>query len=280
MENPNEPIENSESESEIQPQQNSTLNDEPMTNTQPQKDNSCEKEKCPGDGLFEEFKKIYFYSNKGKEEDRKKGEGEDYIEKRTVLMDMAKSYRTMIEMENKLYNDRTLWFIHCNGFLIAALGLMLANNKDINPLLMIFITLVFTFFGCILAQKFSREIIKGRHGSWYLRERWRCFLREFFGYQKDKHINLTRDFYIPPITGLSEADHEAFELLDEKEKQKNPELGQDQKNWVTLCKKEKFTKCSVPVFNSIFESIEKKWMYLGGIVTVLQDKINDVRGNA
>jgi hypothetical protein len=186
----------------------------------------------------DEFEKIY-------------GDDLKYKERRTVLMNMAKSYREMFEAESKLYHERSLRLMHYNGFLLAALGLILASNKDFHPGFLICTTLLFVLLGCIFGQKHKQSIIAGLKADWYLCEKWKKFLIKFFDYPEN--INLTRDFYIPPIYGMSNYD----DKFNDKEED----------SWVKICPNDVYERNKFePLISCCFRKMTN--MHFGDIVTV------------
>jgi len=179
------------------------------------------KTNSPGSGdkddLIKEFRKIYFYRNKGKgEEDEKEKEaagGEDYVEKRTVLMEMAKAYREMFNVENTLVHNRTNCFLVLNGFLIAAVAAALTRYKEIKEAgaecVLILAALCIAIVGITAVLKYRREINKGRRANLFLQARWKKFIKTFYKYRlkndnPDKTwIFLSRECILPPVLGLS-----------------------------------------------------------------------------
>jgi len=138
---------------------------------------------------IDDFKKMY-YSNDDNPE-----------KKRMVLFEMAAIYRSMIEYENRLINDRTKWFLSLNGFLFAALGIMLASGKVASGFL-ICVSFVFAALGCVLALRIFREgILVAFKASRSIQDRWKEFLNTFFNYPIS---NLNNDFYVPLIIGYTD----------------------------------------------------------------------------
>jgi len=145
----------------------------------------------------EKFKEIYFPNDNN--EDKNK-----------TLFAMAVVYREMIDIENRLMNNRTTWFLTFNGFLFAALSIILAYYKD-HPGFLIFVSLVFVFCGCIHALwVFRQEVDNGHAALAYTRSRWKAFVNAFYGY---KISDLSKDFFVPPIIGLS-IDQDDPETID------------------------------------------------------------------
>jgi len=168
------------------------------------------------DELIKEFRKIYFYRNKGKKGDDKMEEegkgGMDYVEQRTVLMDMAKAYRDMFYGENTLAHNRANHFLVLNGFLIAAIAAVLTRIKDIEEIVKLYLlipVLCVAVVGILSVLKYRREINKSRRANLFLQARWKKFIKTFYRYCKENNISedrwifLSRECILPPVLGLS-----------------------------------------------------------------------------
>ena len=120
--------------------------------------------------------------------------------KSKVLFKMAEVYRDLGQIESRIIDNKTTWFVGLNAFLFAALGVILANYRG-EHLFLIVTSLVFAILGCVLAIWVYRAGMNNAcEGIFHLQTRWIEFLNICYDCEL-LPTQLNTNCYLPPIMG-------------------------------------------------------------------------------